>query len=285
MVPDGPRQAAAGLALAVHVTLVPAAWPAPAEAACLSPVAYRISEIDPRFGLSRAEVRAAISDAEAVWERAAGRELFRRDPQARLTVSLVYDERQRTRELRAETDARREAIQAHYVQLTERLDAERQRYEAARRSLESRMRAHNQEVSYWNRQGGAPPADYRRIQTTAGHLRGERDRLVALSREINALVSRVNEVADRHNQGVEALNQLSGHAISIGEFAGSRIRIFSFEDGQHLRLVLAHELGHALALGHVDDPAAIMYFKPAAEVVQLRASQADLAEFARVCGP
>lgn len=37
------------------------------------------------------------------------------------------------------------------------------------------------------------------------------------------------------------------------------IDIYYFEDEDDLRITIAHELGHALGIGHTDDPATLMY--------------------------
>ncbi|MGZ6046654.1 MAG: hypothetical protein ACXWNW_19205, partial [Isosphaeraceae bacterium] len=61
---------------------------------CSRPIAYRLGQIDERFGLSSDEVLVALRQAGTVWERAAGRALFAYDAQASLKVTLVYDDRQ-----------------------------------------------------------------------------------------------------------------------------------------------------------------------------------------------
>src|SRR5262245_60396308 len=61
---------------------------------CAEPVAYRLDRVDERFGLSREDVVVALREAEALWRRAAGRDLFVQRSTAPLVVNLVYDERQ-----------------------------------------------------------------------------------------------------------------------------------------------------------------------------------------------
>ena len=55
---------------------------------------YRIAEVDPRFGLSHAEVVQLAQQATQIWTDGTGQDYFVYDPQARLAIRLMYDERQ-----------------------------------------------------------------------------------------------------------------------------------------------------------------------------------------------
>jgi hypothetical protein len=64
------------------------------EGACDTPIPWSLGAVDPRFGLEEWQVRAAVEEAVAVWERAAGRRLFVEQPQGGMPIDLIYDERQ-----------------------------------------------------------------------------------------------------------------------------------------------------------------------------------------------
>src|SRR5437660_10376652 len=81
--------------LVICVALATGLWftrPTP----CGRPIAYRLGAVDGRFGLTNAEVLEALREAESLWGRAVGRDVFTHDRRATLTVTLVYDERQQT---------------------------------------------------------------------------------------------------------------------------------------------------------------------------------------------
>ena len=62
--------------------------------ACDTPILWSLGTVDPRFGLEEWQVRAAVEEAVAVWEGAAGRRLFVEQPEGGMSIELVYDERQ-----------------------------------------------------------------------------------------------------------------------------------------------------------------------------------------------
>ena len=73
------------------------AQPAPATGAaraCETPIGWRVGFVDARFGLGGAELRKAIEEAVALWEGAAGRQLFQHQPHGGMPIDLEYDHRQ-----------------------------------------------------------------------------------------------------------------------------------------------------------------------------------------------
>lgn len=55
---------------------------------------YRIAEVDPRFGLSHADVLQLSQEATQIWSQGTGQDYFVYDPNAKLAIHLIYDQRQ-----------------------------------------------------------------------------------------------------------------------------------------------------------------------------------------------
>jgi hypothetical protein len=87
------RHAAATFAVIAASTLVAGFDAPPRAAVCDAPIKLRVGTIDPRFGVSPADLQSAIQQAGDLWGAAAHRRLFAYDPKADLAVNLVYDER------------------------------------------------------------------------------------------------------------------------------------------------------------------------------------------------
>src|SRR5689334_13773789 len=101
-----------------------------AGAPCSSPITWRVGELDARFGLSKEELLSVMERAEAVWESASGKDLFRYEEDGSMPINFVYDERQRTAQENAQ---RRETIEEG----TETADELRRKYESASSRYES----------------------------------------------------------------------------------------------------------------------------------------------------
>lgn len=270
------------------------------HAPCARPIAYRLDRVDPRFGLTAEEARDALRRAEALWRAAAGRELFSETPSAALVVSLVYDDRQQTtqatqrlqRSLR-ETESSHAAFSQAYGAARATYEARARDYQDAQAAFLRRSQEYNGRVQQWNARGGAPPdlqaalaAERAQLEAEQGQLDAERVAVNELAATANTLAAQSNALADRHNRGATTFNALYGapRQFHKGEFNGREITVYQFGDAGDLALLLAHELGHALGLEHVDDPAAVMHAVASGQAVEpLALAPADVAAIRARC--
>lgn len=243
---------------------------------CAEPLKYTIGTIDPQFGLGRDEFKNTIQQAEDIWEKASGKNLFQYDETATLKINLVYDERQ-AETLEAEgleaqlkkMESTHDQMSAEYKALYDQYSNRMKAYKANWEKYEKRLENYKEAVAYWNKRGGAPEDEYKDLQKEKdkledifSNLEKERKAINQLAVQVNSLASKSNKVANNYNQNLETYNNKFGEAREFekGVFNGSEINIYQFKEQTDLRLVLAHELGHALGIGHLENSTSIMYY-------------------------
>lgn len=275
-------------------------WYLVAEAICDVPMTYRIGTIDPRFGISEAEVRNVVSEAESMWEDATGENLFTYDTEGALAINFVFDERQEVaneqeqlEEVLDSKEAMSESVRSEYDTLMREYESLRATYEAQVAEYDTELAVYNREVSGWNEQGGAPADVFDRLEATKSELSREQARLAdaadalnALVRKMNVLSSKGNSLISEYNETVEEYNGKfsEGHEFTQGDYEQDVINVYQYDSRDELVLVLAHEFGHALSLDHVEGADSIMYRLMEGQTQGAGLSEADLTEFARVCG-
>ncbi len=267
---------------------------------CPVPIAYRLGTFDDRFDLTASEALSVIAAAEAVWETSAGRELFYYDENADFPINFIFDDRQ---ERALAEDAQRQSLDtkeqttaeigAQYTKLTAEYNKLEATYKSRVAAYDRRLETFNQTVSDYNDAGGAPEeafADLKRqersLASEAGDLETLSGELATIAKSINDLSERGNRVIEQYNAGVENYNQSFGETdeFTQGDYQGTEINIYTFEDTSELTKVLAHEFGHALGVDHVEGSDSIMYYLMEAQPDAPALTSSDVAAFTLACG-
>ena len=289
-----------GLVLIVLLIFSTSYWYANTAHICPAPITYRLGQVDERFDLGVEELKAALAEAEAVWELAVGRELFTLKDNGRLVVNLIFDERQQLAHTQEEwrirldkAETRHQKMVSEIRSMTERYEADVARYDKARVAYESQLSEYNQKVASINSSGGATPEEFSILEMERQRLAAQAEDLerteASLKRqvdEINTLGAESNQQIVAYNAEVEQYNALFGQLepITQGEFGRTAITVYKFASSEELIAVLAHEFGHALGIGHVDDEASLMYYLRTEKTGPLKLSLADQEAFRVVCG-
>ena len=266
---------------------------------CDYPLPYRIGEVDERFRLGPVTLQEIVGNGVATWEDATGLDLFVYDAAADFTINLVFDERQSETIVRKRTSLRlsntESSIKSSEATIESSLttfEANRREFELSRAGYQSRLSAYNANVTFWNDKGGATretraelEAERRQLRLRADELEDMRLQLNRDADYLNRLSEENSQLVEHYNQGVDSVNSLTATTVEFhsGIYQGDKIEIYQFWNKRDLTLVVAHELGHALGIGHLEPTEAIMHFtrndpEDAAQRVKLSAMDVDALE-------
>ncbi len=235
---------------------------------------YQIAEVDPRFGMSKEQAIQLSKEAIQIWHDGTQKQLFVYDDQAQLKIKLIYDARQENYNAFKKTQQELDQEHSSNQRISGNLDVSKSSLEQMQQSLRQEQIQLRDEADYLNQQR----ISWSRIENEQGENRQRieaqyqalKEKAQQLQRNIayyNQMNAQYNQQVGQHNSSIErynwnvmqAKNRFPPREFHKGVFMGDQIQIYQFDTEDDLRLTLAHELGHALGLGHHADPEALMY--------------------------
>ncbi|NBB77261.1 MAG: matrixin family metalloprotease [Bacteroidetes bacterium] len=274
---------------------------------CTEPVTYSIGEIDNRFLINPGYLKKILNEASLIWSEAAGRTLFQyAEEGGEIEIELIYGEQQqisdRERQFRSRINAMEQRIvrmEREYNRFSRRFEEKVAAYQRDVQQLDSDISELNRWVQRINRRGGFTELELREYENRKARIDRESRNIEYIEteidrqgRDLNERIDRLNERIDEKNILVEEYNRsfAGSKRFTQGEYieerSGRKIRIYHYSDSDELRLVLAHEMGHAMGIEHVTNPMSVMYHLMDGQNRQeLKLTPQDIEALESVCGP
>jgi predicted Zn-dependent protease len=219
---------------------------------CQEPRTFSVGEVDSKFSVKNDDVVKMAKEAAERWNRQTDTTLLKYDKNSNLKIDLIYDERQ------MEID-KWDLETAKLEKNRQSVESVKDQFDRMLSQFQQDLAAYNQEVAYWNSRGGAQGSTFTRLEQTRVGLNNRREQLVSMSKTLNIQAENYNSnLQDLQN----TLNSKKNIIITQGLYkpANNKIEIYTFGNTDELRLVLMHELGHAIGLDHGRDKDSIMYY-------------------------
>ncbi|MGH7202913.1 MAG: matrixin family metalloprotease [Candidatus Levyibacteriota bacterium] len=223
---------------------------------CASPKTFSIGTIDSRFNLSKDALIQDAQEAGSIWKNDQGMALLKYDPNSKLTINMVYDQRQ-------SLDTQINSLNSQVTQQKQNLKPAISDYEKKVAAFKQKSADLNSQIEYWNNKGGAPQDEYDKLNAQQRELQQEEMQLRQMANALNQSTDQYNNQIQQLDQKVNNFNQALQYKPEEGLYIrnGNEESIEIYFDNSHQELIhtLAHEMGHALGMQHNNNPQSIMY--------------------------
>jgi uncharacterized protein YukE len=271
---------------------------------CNQTVTWKFGTIDPRFEVDEDSLKNIVQSISDLWSKAAGYTAIAYDPDGEIDINFYYTEQQQYTEDEQQLSNRIDRLRQNYYSLNVM-------YQRHKRLFEDEEAAFNKKQSEYNATVEAYNRTLTRIRTAGVRSRELDDQLKKLRRDVeiqesdlavmrenvNNQETELQNLSDQLNHRADTINELSyqykkrfsswrtfyqGVYLNVG--GKRKINIYQFDDIGRLKLVLAHEFGHALGLDHVGNPKSVMYFLTDRQSTQnLQLTEEDIHAFELRC--
>lgn len=225
---------------------------------CDKPILYRVGTIDSKFNITRSEFLSDIQEAAQIWNTSLQKNLFKYDPNSQFPINFVYDERQKL-------STQINQLDSQLKQQDNSLTPQQSEYQNRVSNFKKRLASFNSDVDYWNSHGGAPADVYKKLNDEKISLQQEANSLNDMAKTLSQSVNQYNLHVQELNQTVGVFNQALQFKPEEGLYSVNgdkkQIDIYFNVSKEELIHTLAHEMGHALGLDHVNNTEDLMYPK------------------------
>lgn len=270
---------------------------------CKEPLTYHIASIGSRYDISEDQLRKVMREVEELWTTALSRSLFKFSEDGQIAIHLIYSENQQETRAERRLSRRIESQKKQFDILYREFQRLSDTYDKRKNKVKALLSNYNLKVDDLNnrflllRDDGISQAEERfikqekrqlkklkyRVDQKHAELKSQRKRLVKKSRWVNKLSAEINELITAYNNRFSEPRKFhQGRYIRKND--QQVIKIFQFGNIYELKTVLAHEMGHALGLDHVETSESVMYYLLEKQnMVNLSLSKEDIEAIKNQC--